>query len=39
MSERVGSQPSASAHESWQTYRYLADNAIDVVLEADLDDA
>ncbi len=28
--------PSASAHESWQDYRYLADNAIDVVLEADL---
>lgn len=26
----------ASAHESWQSYRYLADNAIDVVLEADL---
>jgi len=27
---------STSAHESWQSYRYLADNAIDVVLEADL---
>jgi diguanylate cyclase (GGDEF)-like protein/PAS domain S-box-containing protein len=28
---------STSAHESWQSYRYLADNAIDVVLEADLE--
>jgi diguanylate cyclase (GGDEF)-like protein/PAS domain S-box-containing protein len=26
----------ASVDESWQAYRYLADNAIDVVLEADL---
>lgn len=28
--------PGSSAGESWQSYRYLADNAIDVVLEASL---
>jgi PAS domain S-box-containing protein len=30
------SRPSASAPDSWQSYRFLADNAIDVILEADL---
>ena len=37
MSADFGAAPTTA--QAWQSYRYLADNAIDIVFEADLDTA